>query len=114
MSPEEQRQHQEQIITQAEYQNLCNAVSVIMSQKPGKTFVKYLFDAFGVVEVWPEGIHGDFLLEMTSFRRAGQSIYALCLDAAPELTGQVVAELIKETKEKKNASEAQAKNESGE
>lgn len=75
---------------------LERSVQVLLSNPHGKKFIAYLFDSFMVGESAPIGLDDRQLVDFTAFLRAGNSIYKLCLSAAPELTGQLISEMFKE------------------
>lgn len=93
-------QEKEQI-EQAKYQSILKSTQVLMSYPHGKNFLKYLFENFQVGKVPPVRLYGDVLIEQTSFYRCGSAIYQLCLEASPELTGSLIAEM-KRDEEKNN------------
>lgn len=97
-------EQERELIEQAKYQSVLKSVQVLMSYPHGKNFLKYLFDNFQVGKVPPVGLYGDVLIEQTSFYRCGSSIYQLCLEASPELTGSLIAEM-KRDEEKNNVPE---------
>lgn len=81
---------------QYEYQQVLSAIQVILATKHGKKFVKYLFDSFGVGTSAPVGMTDRQLLEHVAYLRSGTAIYEICLKASPELTGQLIAEMMRE------------------
>ncbi len=88
-------------LEQAKYDSVLKSIQVLLSHPHGKNFIKYLFDSFDVGKLPPAGIYGDQLIDLTSFYRAGNSIYEICLQASPELTGSLIAEMMRD-KEKRN------------
>ena len=78
---------------QFEYQQVISSLQVLLSTKYGKTFIKHLFDNFGVGTSAPVGMTDRQLLEHVAYLRSGTSIYEICLKASPELTGQLIAEM---------------------
>lgn len=101
---------QQELEAAQEYQNVLTAIGVIMSSAHGKRFIKYLLKSFDFGGFPPTGLRGDDLLEYTAFLRAGNSVYKMILEAAPELTGQLVTEM---EKERQNENRKLSKNESG-
>lgn len=97
-------QQEEELLEQSRYDSVLKSIQVLLSHPHGKTFVKYLFESFEVGKLPPPGIYGEQLIDLTSFYRAGNTIYELCLAASPELTGSLIAEMIRE-KEKQNVQE---------
>lgn len=81
---------------QYEYQQVLSSLQILLSTKHGKTFIKHLFDSFGVGTSAPVGMGDRQLLEYVAFLRSGTSIYEICLKASPELTGQLIAEMMRE------------------
>jgi hypothetical protein len=97
-------QQEEERLEQSRYDTVLKSLQVMLSHPHGKVFIKYLFESFEVGKVPPAGLYGDALIDLTSFYRAGSSIYEICLAASPELTGSLIAEMIRE-KEKQNVQE---------
>lgn len=89
------------VIDKSNHEQILKSIQVLMSMPHGKRFIKYLFDAFSVGKMPPVGIYGEMLIDQIAYYRAGNSIYQICLEAAPELTGSLIAETIRE-KEKQN------------
>lgn len=87
---------QQELEAAQEHQNVINSIGIMMSNSHGKRFVKYLLKSFDFGGFPPTGLRGDDLLEYTAFLRAGNSVYKMILEAAPELTGQLVTEMEKE------------------
>lgn len=81
---------------QYEYQQVLNALQVLLATRHGKIVIKHLFDSFSVGTAAPVGLEDRPLLEYVAYLRAGTSIYELCLKASPELTGQLIAEMMRE------------------
>jgi hypothetical protein len=78
-----------------DHQNTLKSIQVVMSMGHGRNFIKYLFKNFCVGDYPPVGIKGEDLLEYMSYLRAGNSIYKIVLEAAPDLTGQLITEIEK-------------------
>lgn len=88
----------EEEIRREQYHNqqVLSSIQILLSTKYGKTFIKYLFDSFSVGASAPVGLEDRPLLEYVAYLRAGTSIYEICLKASPELTGQLIAEMMRE------------------
>lgn len=91
-------------LEQSKYDTVLKSIQVLLSHPHGKNFIKYLFESFDVGKMPPTGVYGEQLVDLLAFYRAGNSIYELCLQASPELTGGLVAEMIRE-KEKQHVQE---------
>lgn len=87
---------QQDLKDRLEHESILQAIQVVMSSPHGKTFIKYLFKSFNVGDLPYVGCRGEDLLELTSFLRAGNSIYKIVLEASPELTGKLLAEMEKD------------------
>lgn len=85
-----------------EHKNTLESISVVMSTKHGRNFVKYLFNNFSVGDYPPVGLSGDSLLEYMSYLRAGNSIYKIVLEACPDLTGQLLTQIEKDRQDAQN------------
>jgi hypothetical protein len=79
-----------------EYDNNQLAIQTVMARPDGKKLIKYLLKSLDFGGFPPTGLQGNDLIEYVAFLRAGNSIYKMILEAAPELTGQLITDMEKE------------------
>lgn len=87
-----------------EHQNTLSNIRTVLNVGAGREFIKYLFNSFNVGHLPPVGMRGEDLIEFMSFLRAGNTIYRILLEAAPEITGQLITELEKGKQDVQNES----------
>ena len=83
-------------IEQGKHDDVLKAISIVISSPHGKKFIKYLFNEFSVGGFPPVGLYGEPLTEYMAYLRAGNSIYKMILESAPEQTGQLISDMEKE------------------
>jgi hypothetical protein len=83
-------------IEQLKHDEMLKSISVVISNPHGKKFIKYLFNEFSVGGFPPVGLYGEQLTEFMAYLRAGNSIYKIILESAPEQTGQLISDMEKE------------------
>ncbi len=79
-----------------EHQDTILHVRAVLATASGRKIMKYLFKSFGVAELPEIGVDQPFLSERLGFLRAGNSIFKLVAEAAPEVAGNLLAEVEKE------------------
>lgn len=72
-----------------------NIQSVLLT-KPGRDFIKYLFDSFDVAELPAPGLTGEFLHDKLGSMRAGNALFKIVCEANFEVAAQLIAQLEKE------------------
>ena len=91
-----------------EHDQIKASINILLTQSHGKKFIKYLFTNYSVGDFAPVGMSGDSLLEYNAWLRAGNEIYKIVLEAAPELTGQLISEIEKERQDVINKNKIRA------
>jgi hypothetical protein len=81
---------------QLKHDEILKSISVVISSPHGKKFIKYLFNEFSIGGFPPVGLYGEALTEYMAYLRAGNSIYKMVLESAPEQTGQLISDMEKE------------------
>lgn len=87
---------QEEFKERAEHRDTLVNIQAVLSTKPGKDFVKYLFKNFDVGEVPEIGLVGDLLMDKIGSMRAGNALFKIVSEANFEIAGQLLAQIEKE------------------
>lgn len=85
----EKKEHQEHL----EHRDVLLAIGVLLKQKEGKQFFRYLFKNLDVACVPDEGLEGNMLHNYLGFLRAGNSIYKLVCEADFEEAALLLSEI---------------------
>lgn len=85
---------------------LLSSIQILLGFPAGKVFIKHLLDSFYFGKIVPVGLYNEQLLDYVGHQRAGVSIYQICMEAQPELTGKLLTEMQKE-QERQNVIETQ-------
>ena len=86
----------EELIEAKKHQQALEDIRAILSIKPGRSFIKYLFDSLDVGELPALGINGEFLHDRLGFLRAGNAIFKIVAEADQREAGLILAQLEKE------------------
>lgn len=87
---------QEEFKMRADHQRVLLDIKFVLSTMEGRNFISYLFKSFDVGELPPIGLNGDMLMDRLGFLRAGNSIFKIVSEAAPDTAGALLAEIEKE------------------
>ncbi len=86
------KEHQEHL----EHRDVLLAIGVLLKQKEGRQFFKYLFKNLEVAGVPDEGLEGNLLHNYLGFLRAGNSIYKLVCEADFEEAASLLSKIERE------------------
>lgn len=79
-----------------EHRDVILAIQWVLNTLEGKTFFKYLFKNLEVGILPPVGSEGNFLMDKLGFLRAGNSVFKMACEAAPEVAAEILAKIEKE------------------
>lgn len=79
-----------------EHRDVILAIQWVLGTPEGKTFFKYLFKNLEVGVLPPVGSEGNYLMDKIGFLRAGNSVFKIACEAAPEVAAEILAKLEKE------------------
>lgn len=79
-----------------EHEQAKKHIVAILASAEGQQFMAYLFKSLDVGVLPDIGLEGSILMDRLGFLRAGNSIFVLACEAAPEITAQLLARLQKE------------------
>lgn len=89
---QQKKEHQEQL----EHRDVLLAIGVLLKQKEGRQFFKYLFKNLDVACTPEEGLEGTMLHNYLGFLRAGNSIYKLVCEADFEEAALLLSKIERE------------------
>lgn len=96
MSTKRRNYTDEQRKAAQEFRDVILAIQWVLNTPEGKTFFKYLFKNLEVGILPPVGSEGNYLMDKIGFLRAGNSVFKIACEAAPEVAAELLAKLEKE------------------
>lgn len=80
----------------AEHKRIVDNIALVLATPPGKVLAKYLIRELDVAKQPELGLEGTMLSDKIGFLRAGSSIFNIFAQANPEVTGALLAQIMKE------------------